>query len=220
MSEAVNAVTEVASTPATAPIAQQPAAVPAPGSVPNIGEPGWLKARTDRAAEKAAKDAKKETKEALRAAEKAAKEAGKAVQAANAEVQAAKAFADTVLSDLPAEDRDAIVKASGGSVAKQLEMLAAYRIGKGSAAKAAPVEPVTPAVPAVVPATPAATPAPLAPPASSAPAGSAPAAPTSVSGDVDHAAVYRDLKGMNPYLAAEYLLNHGTEFYPGLTYKK
>ena len=153
MSEAVNAVTEVASTPATAPIAQQPAAVPAPGSVPNIGEPGWLKARTDRAAEKAAKDAKKETKEALRAAEKAAKEAGKAVQAANAEVQAAKAFADTVLSDLPAEDRDAIVKASGGSVAKQLEMLAAYRIGKGSAAKAAPVEPVTPAVPSRSPGT-------------------------------------------------------------------
>lgn len=218
MSEVAATATETTSTTVAAPAAQAPAA-PAPGSVPNVGEPGWLKARTDRAADKAAKDAKKETKDALKAAERAAKEAGKAVQAANAEVQAAKAFADTVLADLPDTDRDAIVKASGGSVAKQLEMLAAYRIGKGSAAKAAPVETPAPAIPATAPTT-LAAPAPLAPPASSTPAGSAPAAPISVTGDADHAAVYRELKGMNPYLAAEYLLNHGTEIYPRLTYKK
>ena len=211
--------------PAAAPAHAAPppvAALDADG-LPAVGTPGWVKARTDRAAEKAAKQEKKNSKEALKATEKAAKDAGKALAASQAEVNAAKAFADTVLGALPAADREAILKASGGSVAKSFEMLAAYNIGKGHPAPgAAPV--VAPAVPAPVappPANPAIT-APAAPPPVPAPANTAPAptapVPPAPMAHTEARAEYEALQQQNPYLARQFLLNHQHEIYPERTF--
>jgi hypothetical protein len=214
------------STPAVPPAA--PAATPAPPpapppaeppALPNVGEPGWLKARTDKAKEEGKKESRKELKADRKAAKAAAKEAVSAKAVADAEVAAANRAADAILAQVPEAERKTLLEQSGGSAAKKLELFAAWQLAKMGAAPAPAHSPAVPPAQAAPPAQHAApaAPPPLAAPATSAAPPAAPPPPTPGAPE-DHRAKYEQLKATNPYLAAEYLLNHQYEIYKPRTF--
>ena len=203
--------TEVtATTPAAAPVvAPAPqAAAPQAAAPETIGEPGWLKARIDRAAEAGEKKARKEAKIERRAIREAADEAKAIAASAKSEVEAAMRAVDAILADIPESDRNQLKAAAGGSAAKTLELFAAWKLAKGPVVKAEPVV-AAPAPVAIVPATPTA----VAPPATSAPAGNAPPPPVPGAPE-DMRATYDQLRQSNPYLAAQFLINNQAEVFP------
>jgi hypothetical protein len=189
--------------------------------LPNVGEPGWLKARTDKAKEEGKKESRKELKADRKAAKAAAKEAVSAKAVADAEVAAANRAADAILAQVPEAERKTLLEQSGGSAAKKLELFAAWQLAKvGAPTAPAPAVPPAQAAPPAQPAAPAAplaAPPPLAAPATSAAPPAAPPPPTPGAPE-DHRATYEQLKATNPYLAAEYLLNHQYEIYKPRTF--
>ena len=209
--------TPVAAPPATPPAPATPAPTP-PAADPKPGEAGFLAARLERAKKTGAKEAKREIKAELKETKRAAKDASKAVEIANADLAAAKSFADAFLADLPEADRTAISKAANGNVSKTLEMLAAYKIGKGqtTAAPATPAATPQAGATATPPAAPPAGAPPVPAPATTAPAGGAPPPPAPTSTN-DARDTYDTLRGANPYLAAQFLLNNRDAIYPDRT---
>ncbi len=203
------------------PVATTPAAAESkdPSEVPAVGEPGWLKARIDQATESGEKKARKALKAERNAAKAAAQEAVQVKEQSTSELAAAKRFADSLLSEIPEGERNAISQAAGGSVSKTLEFLTTWRLAKGmtltpvSPAVAPPAPVATaPVTPATEPAPPVAKP-PLAAPAHTAPAGSAPA-PAAPTGPEDYRGTYENLRVTNPYLAMQYLLNNQDKIVP------
>jgi hypothetical protein len=204
-----------AATPA-APAPPAPATTADPSADPKVGEPGWLKARLDRAAEQAKKETRKELKAERRAVRAAGEEAARLKATAEAEVAAAKTAVDAILAQVPEAERAAIAKAGAGSTAKTLEAFSVWQAAKGINAPANP--PTTAQPPPATP--PAATPPatatpPIAPPATTSPPPAPP--PPAPGAPEDIRRTYEDLRATNPYMAAQYLLNHQGTVFPDRT---
>lgn len=223
--------------PSPTPVAVAAPAPPPPppparaeGELPAVGEQGWLKARLDAAKEGGVKEARKELKAERRAAKDAAREAKAVTEQATASVAAANRTLELVLADLPEDDRKRIKDAAGGDVHRALDLFAAHKIASRANPPAPAIAPLTVA-PAVQPTPPAPAPAPappvnaaaaalaqqppIAPPANTAGGGAPPpAAPASATPARE---TYETLRGTNPYLAAQFLLNNRGEIYPDRT---
>lgn len=196
-----------------APAAPPPAAA---GPTPQVGEPDWLNGRIAQAKTNAVADLVKslgvasvdEAKAAVEAS-RAAADAKKSVEQKNAEINTAlavererasgyeaiiKARAAAELATLTPEQRAAVEALAGDDVGSQLVAIDTLRPTWSKATATAPTAP-----------------APKPAPASTTGATGAPAANAGPAPQIDHAAVYDDLKVRNPMFAAHYQERHAAE---------
>jgi len=171
-----------------------------------------------------------------------------AAKAAALETQLAtiKVTAAASMAQLTPEQQKVVKDTAGDDPVQQLQQIAALRAFGATAAAppaAAPLAPPAAVPPAAAP--PAGGPAPVAPPASTAPMppaapppaagappGPAPVAPPASTAQPpappppapasqdDARATYEALQKSDPYMAADYLLNHRMEIYPDRTFKQ